>query len=181
MFKDQRVIWQLKRGNRAVLSQIYEMYRDDLLRLALAMLGRRQAAEDVVHDVFLQFIRSIRQFRLTGSIRGYLATCVANRARNVSKADRRVLEYRKQTVPCEASATRGPEDWILCTEAFLQINQALAQLPFDQREVVTLHIYGKMTFREIAASQAISIKTVQSRYRYGLAKLKGLLVKEVDL
>jgi DNA-directed RNA polymerase specialized sigma24 family protein len=74
MLNDHMLIWQLKRGKRKALSQIYEMYRDDLLRLSLALLHDTHTAEDVVHDVFLQFVRSIQQFRLTGSLKGYLAT-----------------------------------------------------------------------------------------------------------
>lgn len=180
MLNDHKLIRQLKRGKREALSRIYETYRDDLLRLALALLGDRHTAEDVVHDVFLQFVRSIQQFRLTGSLQGYLATCVANLARNEHKAKRSVRRHTAKIAASENIRSRGPEDWIVCTEQFNRISNALAQLPYDQRAAVTLHIYGKMTFREIGASQGISIKTIQSRYRYGLDKLNGLLSSEAD-
>ena len=51
----------------------------------------------------------------------------------------------------------------------------MAQLPYDQREAVILHLQAGMKFREIANSQNVSINTIQSRYRYGLERLRSLL------
>jgi hypothetical protein len=68
------------------LTRVYEKYRADLLRLAGSLLNDRTAAQDVVQDAFVRFAGVARTFRLTGSLKGYLATCVANRARNLNKA-----------------------------------------------------------------------------------------------
>ena len=58
---------------------------------------------------------------------------------------------------------------------------ALAQLPQEQRQVVVLHVLSSLRFREIAQQTGESVNTIQSRYRYGLAKLQSLLNGEVDL
>ena len=71
-----------------------------------------------------------------------------------------------------------PEQWIICSEELKRLNKAIAQLPYEQREVVILHLRGEMTFKKIAAIQDESINTVQSRYRYGIEKLRTLLKKE---
>ena len=55
----------------------------------------------------------------------------------------------------------------------------MARLPYEQREVIILHLMSDMRFRAIAETQSISISTVQSRYRYGLDKLRTLLNSEV--
>ena len=59
------------------------------------------------------------------------------------------------------------------------VSDALEQLPYEQREVVVLHTRGRMTFKAIAELWQVPIKTVQSRYRYGLEKLKTLLYGQV--
>jgi RNA polymerase sigma-70 factor (ECF subfamily) len=51
----------------------------------------------------------------------------------------------------------------------------LATLPPDQREVVHLHVYEGMTFKEVGDALDESMNTVASRYRYGLAKLRCVL------
>ena len=89
MLEDRLLVLRFKHGNRDAFCRIYEKYRDDLLRLAVSLLNEAGTAEDVVHDVFTSFIRGGREFELTGSLKGYLATCVANRARNVNRAYRR--------------------------------------------------------------------------------------------
>jgi RNA polymerase sigma factor (sigma-70 family) len=56
----------------------------------------------------------------------------------------------------------------------------MAELPYQQREVIILHFQGGMRFKAIAKSQDVSINTIQSRYRYGLDKLRSLLNSEVE-
>lgn len=58
------------------------------------------------------------------------------------------------------------------------IIRALEKLSFEQREVIVLHLQGDMKFREIAALLDMSINTVQSRYRYGIEKLRQVLTKK---
>lgn len=65
-------------------------------------------------------------------------------------------------------------------EAFEQFRNAMTELPYEQREVITLRIQGDMKFSTIAAMQNTSVKTVISRYRYGISKLRTLLNGEVQ-
>jgi RNA polymerase sigma-70 factor, ECF subfamily len=178
--EDRVLVWRLHRGDAGALSRIYEKYRDDLLRLAASMLNDRAGAEDVVQDTFVSFAGSARTFRLTGSLKGYLATCVANAARNRLKAAicRRTVDIDGAM---EQTARRGdPQAWLIASEEFAAVSKAMAELPPEQREVVTLHLYGDMLFRDIAQWQGTSIKTVQSRYRYALEKLRSSIDREVN-
>jgi RNA polymerase sigma-70 factor (ECF subfamily) len=58
------------------------------------------------------------------------------------------------------------------------IQEALNKLPENQREVITLKIWGDLTFSEIAEALGIPANTAASRYRYGLESLRQL-TKEV--
>ena len=78
-----------------------------------------------------------------------------------------------------ASRSRRPEQWIIYNEEFKRLSNAMAELPYEQREAVVLHIQGQMKFREIAKLQDVSVKTAVSRYRYGLNKLRSILDDEV--
>ncbi len=178
--EDRVLVWRLNRGDATALARVYEKYRDDLLRLAAAMVGDRAAAEDIVQDVFVRFAGLARTFRLTGSLKGYLATCVGNAARNDLKSARRREVAGVDEDAVGPSDTPGPEHWLICSEQFARVSGAMRELPPEQREVVTLHVYGDLAFREIAEWQKASIKTIQSRYRYALDKLRALLNGEID-
>jgi RNA polymerase sigma-70 factor, ECF subfamily len=56
------------------------------------------------------------------------------------------------------------------------LRRALAALPADQREVLVLHVWGELTFSEVGKLLGVSSNTVASRYRYGLTKLRELLL-----
>jgi RNA polymerase sigma-70 factor (ECF subfamily) len=172
--RDRRLVHRLRRGDIDALQQIYHRYKDDLLTVAMSLLGEAQAAEDCVHDVFVHFAEAPADLRANRSLRGYLVRCVANRARNVLKKRQLqpepAMDESYSTAPCDC-----PVRCSMASEESRRAFEALGQLPAEQREVITLHIHGQMRFREIAEQLELSINTVQSRYRYGIEKLRTLL------
>ncbi|HSW00479.1 MAG TPA: sigma-70 family RNA polymerase sigma factor [Sedimentisphaerales bacterium] len=179
MLNDVLLIWKFRSGDSDALAKIYEDHRQNLLRIAAGLLNQTGAAEDVVHDVFVQLAQSPQRLRLQGNLRSFLATCVVNRARNANKAAQRRRTGGLDQAEAIVSDNPGPERWILDNERFTRLRNALAELPYEQREVVVLHLQGGAKFRDIAKSQGVSINTVQSRYRYGLERLRSLLDGEV--
>ena len=180
MLEDRLLVWKLKHGNKESLCRIYEKYRDDLFRLAVSLINETSAAEDVVHDVFLSFINNIEKFNLTGSLKGYLATCVANRARNINRKQKNAQNITQEQIEPLTDDSNSPAHWITCGEDLKLLANAMAQLPDNQREAVTLHLQSGMKFREIAKFHDVPIKTVQSRYCRGLEKLRSLLNSQVE-
>jgi len=173
--EDKLLVLKCKRGSTDALERIYEKYRKDAFILAIALLNDKSAAEDVVHDVFLSFVQTLEKFSLTGSLRGYLLTCIANRARNANKAK------NSQGAELDSvEAVDDPPETIICNEQLEQLSRAMAQLPYEQRETIMLHFQAGMTFKTIAVSLGIPVDTAKSRYRYGLDKLRLLLDHEVE-
>jgi RNA polymerase sigma-70 factor (ECF subfamily) len=179
MLEDKRLILKFNHGNREALRSIYEKYKDDLVTLSAALLTDVSSAEDVVHDVFVSFIESSRKFRLTGSLKGYLATCVANNARNRNKAGQRRHGVALDETGLVAADSSNPDVHAIFGEELRRLTMALGRLPYEQREVLLLHSYSGMKFKAIAQQQNVSINTVQGRYRYALDKLRSMLDGEV--
>ena len=75
---------------------------------------------------------------------------------------------------------RCPLGRVIRDEELRRLADALAILPYEQREVIVLHLKGDLTFREIGVVRGVSINTVQSRYRYGIDRLRSLLNGEVE-
>jgi RNA polymerase sigma-70 factor (ECF subfamily) len=173
MLREMQLVWRFNRGHTDALRDIYDEYKHDLVTLATALLVDKSEAEDVVHDVFVGFIRSEGRFRLTGSLKGFLATCVANRARNRNKSKRNLAPV---AVTAEAATPEyeRPDLAAMFGEELKSVSGALTELPYEQREVVVLRLCGGLRFGAIANMQGVSINTVQGRYRYGLEKLKTL-------
>ena len=101
-----------------------------------------------------------------------LFATIRRRAIDLMRREERRIN-REQTVA--GNETRTWFDARLEELEFAQILQsALASLPAEQREVITLKIWGELTFAEIASVLNIPANTAASRYRYGLAELRRL-------
>ena len=178
MVEDKLLIWKFKFGNRDALCRIYQKYKNDLLKLAIALVNDVNTAEDVVEEVFTAFAQSAETIRISGNLKNFLLTCLANRIRN-TKRDRQRHETsdinKSENIVCES---KRPEQWAILNEEMEMLSNAMAKLPYEQREVVTLYMQSDMTFRQIAKIQNASINTVQGRYRYGMEKLRSILNSE---
>jgi RNA polymerase sigma factor (sigma-70 family) len=180
MLQDKMLIWKFNRGEKEALRCIYEKYKDDLVTLAAALLTDVSSAEDAVHDVFAGFLKSSGKFRLTGSLKGYLATCVANNARNRNKARQKHAGDWLDRANEVSSNSNNPDAEAIFGEELSRLSSALAQLPYEQREVLLMRSYSDLKFRNIAKSLDVSINTVQGRYRYALHKVRSMLDGEVE-
>jgi RNA polymerase sigma-70 factor (ECF subfamily) len=180
MLEDRVLIWKFKCGSGDALRRIYEKYKKDLLRFSAILLNDVSDAEDIVHDVFVSFAQSADTLKLNGDLKSYLLTCVANRARNKNRAN----QHRKTVGLDEAepvvSDAKQPDQWLICSEELSKWSNIMERLPYEQREVILLHLRARMTFRQIAKLQDISINTLKGRYRYGLNKLRSILNGEVE-
>ena len=174
MLDEKRLIWELKQGSNKALHRIYMEYKDNLLTIAAAMLHDTHAAEDVLHDVFVSFAGSIGNIQIRSSLKNYLTASVVNRVRDMYRKKKHHLVELEQAGQLAAD-TDGPVRSAVFGEQAELLADALARLPFEQRETIVLHLNGGMKFKEIARIQKIPLSTVQGRYRYGLDKLRTIL------
>jgi len=180
MPEDLRLIRQVKRGQAEAMKQIYEKYKRLLLKTAIILTDDTHLAEDIVQDVFMNFARRAEQLRTTGNLKNYLITAVINNIRN------RIRDASRAPVTPLDDADRLPaenkssEQWAILNEELQLLKNAMSQIPYEQREVITLYMEGQMTFRQIAELEETTVNTVQGRYRYGIEKLRKLLKSEVE-
>ena len=179
MLEDTLLKIRFNRGDKDALCRIYQRYQDDLLKLAVALLNDIGLAEDVLNDTFVSFTESVGKLRLTGNLKSFLTTCVANHARNIYRQ-----RERKKTVGLDESLqikanTAEPEQSVIFVEEYRRLQNAMGELAYEQRETVILHCYNGLKFREIARLHSISVDTAKSRYRYGLNKLRKMLNSEL--
>jgi len=177
MFEDQRLLRGLRAGRKDALRRIYEKYVDDLLKVAISLLSDIQSAEDCLHDVFVDFAGSVDGLMIHSNLKSYLMSCVANRARDQLRKRTRQSKCQPEQL-CSPPMSTSPAKQLIDAEESVRVFEALAELPYQQREVFLLHVQGQMRFREIAGLLGVSINSVQSRYRYAIEKLRAILKEE---
>jgi RNA polymerase sigma-70 factor, ECF subfamily len=154
---------QPNRGDAAEIESLYRRHGAALLLFAAAIIGERGRAQDVVQQVFLRLIED-GNLRRAADKKAYMFACVRNAALNEIK----VLQRNTVFEPEDAWFNPPERDYA----AELSLRRALCMLPDDQRQVIVLHLWGELTFSEIASLLDISANTAASRYRYALAKLR---------
>lgn len=180
MFEDKILLWKFKTGGKDALRAIYDKYANDLHNLAANLLNDSSAAEDVVQDVFVTLAQSVDKINLRENLKGYLLTCVANRSHDYSRRSVRfknAVGNQRERIQEESINT---VQTVICVEELDRLSSAMTELPYEQREVIVLRLHGDLKFRQIAKMKNVSIKTVQSQYRYGLEKLRSLMNGEVE-
>jgi RNA polymerase sigma-70 factor (ECF subfamily) len=167
--EDERLLGALAAGSDAAFETVYTRFAPGLLRAASGVSGSRTLAEDAVQEAFVALVKLGNRVREIRNLRAYLFTAVIRAARKKSSkrepALRLDIDVPSTTLPANATNTSAP----VGSE---RLERALESLPLEQREVVTLHFDGGLTFDEIADALSISVNTASSRYRYALEKLR---------
>ena len=158
---------RLANGQEDAFAELYDAVGKQMLRVAYAMLRQREDAEDVVQEVFASLVRSRRALASVKDLKAYVFVSLrraCGRHFLDRKRGRKALETIAEDVRHGQAAGTEQED--------LRLEQALASLPHEQREVIALKIDGGLTFGQIAAVTNINPNTAASRYRIALEKLR---------
>jgi RNA polymerase sigma-70 factor (ECF subfamily) len=176
MSEDKHLLKLLRQGDSSALRRLYEKYRTDLFTVAMSLVHDVHTAEDCLQDVFVHLAEGAADMEIRRNLKGYLVSSVANRARDRLRRKTKLLDKTESFGCSDGSA--DPVKILIDREESARLFNTLMRLSYDQREVFVLHVQGEMKFREIAELQNVSVKTVQSRYRYGIEKLQALLEKD---
>lgn len=178
MSEDGRLLRDLQQGENGAWRQVYLKYKDDLLTVARSLVNDINTAEDCLQEVFVRLASNGCNVRT--NLKAYLLSSVVNQARTH-------IRRRNAQSNCQVNMSRlgrdsaDPANALAENDEIEAVTRALEKLPLEQREVVVLHLQGDMKFRRIAAILGVSINTVQSRYRYGMERLRQLLINKESI
>ena len=174
-------------GDLVAFNAIVERYQRLAYNLALRMLRSPSAAEDATQEAFFSAYRHIADFR-GGSLRSWLLTIVANNARDALRAP-----SRRRSTSLEAYTEGGdpagpwpdpdplPDEQAERAETSRQVHDAVANLPEDQRLMVTLVDLEGLEYDEAAQIASVPVGTVRSRLFRGRQRLRDLLRPVLEL
>ena len=153
------------------LADLYDRFAATLFRHAAMILADRAAAADVVQNVFLKLAKA----GSSGEVESvaYLRRAVRNECYSVMRTRRRDVVVAVDAALLER--VEGADDR---PAERLALEQALQELPAEQREVVHLKVWEGMTFQEIADVTGEGLNTAASRYRYAIEKLRAMLTEK---
>jgi RNA polymerase sigma-70 factor (sigma-E family) len=150
------------------IAALFQEHAQSLVRLARLFTDDRNAAEDLVQEAFLRLRRSFHRIENPGRTAAYLRSIVLNLARDHNRRGLMSLRHRMPEEDSRLSA----EDRIVMREDQQQVIDALQALPRRQRDCVTLRYYLDLSIPDIAMTLGISVNSVKTHLRRGMAVLE---------
>lgn len=178
--QDVELLQAIAAHDEQALAQLYDRYRLILFGLTMRILNSRAEAEDVLQEVFIQVWRRADDFDpARGRPFTWLVTLTRSRAidrlRQIGARDR-LADSAAEIAPEQASDAASDT---LHAEQREIVQQALAQLPEEQRRTLLLSYYEGLTQSEIAEKLETPLGTVKTRMRTGMLKLRELLAEHM--
>ncbi len=184
---DEELMSRYVRDDEAAFEVLLARYRRPLFGFLYRYLGRSDKAEDVFQEVFYEIIRARKRYRPEAKFAAWIFRIARNRAVDRIRRDGfRDMESLNDGVNPndEDGETRlarvtddrpDPEEMTRGKQVDAALQDALAALPAEQREVFWLKEKSGLTLAEIADLTRVSQNTVKSRLRYALEKLRAKL------
>lgn len=183
---DEDLVARVVDSDPRAFEVVYDRHARAAYSLALRLLGDREAAEDLVQDVFLVVWRSAERYAPgLGSVRTWILSVVhhrgVDRLRSASAAVRRDQALRGEFIVA-GGGVEAPMERALDAAMTADVRRGLQDLPSEQAEVLRLAYFGGFTHHEIAETLRLPLGTVKGRMRLGLERLRaGLGAQEVPL
>jgi len=151
--------------SRDELEQLYSGCAQQLFTCALVITCSPVQAEDAVHEAFC---RLLRRRVAPADLKAYVFRVVRNAAIDQIRRRASSLDSLPDAI---FDASPPPSELAEEREFKQQIVELLQSMSADERETIVQHLYGELTFQEIATVRQRPLGTVTSWYRRGIEKL----------
>ncbi len=168
-------------GDERAFAQIIDTYGNLLLRTAYLLVRDEEVAKDIVQDSFILAWKNMKKLREPAFLRAWLLKIVVNQSMSWKRQwARKATLLREQFTQSYIDDTIQSADYARGRmEDRLDVEQALALLPLDQRAVLVLFYYHRMTMPEISTLLGVAENTLRKRLQAALDKMRRALQIEL--
>lgn len=180
---DQQLIRQYLEGNHSALQKLVEKYQGRVYGYLLMLVKDRHLADDLFQDTFLKVINKIREgsYNEEGKFLQWIMRIAHNLAIDHFRRNVRVPMVHSteeydifETLRIYDSTI---EDTLITEQIHQDIRKLIEHLPTEQKEVLMMRHYARMSFKEIAEQTEVSINTALGRMRYALINMRKLILE----
>jgi RNA polymerase sigma factor (sigma-70 family) len=166
-----------------VLTALIESHRGRLLSIIRKRIRDQVEAEDVLQDVFAEFVEAYDLGQAIEALGAWLVRVAQNKILDRFRRRKTRSDYEASvlaTVNAEQTSLARPDDEWMRTWLRAEIVNALEMLPQEQRDVFVKHELEGKTFAEMATETGVSVNTLLSRKRYAVRFLRTQLKEIYD-
>ncbi|MEO8614136.1 MAG: RNA polymerase sigma factor [Luteolibacter sp.] len=168
---DFELMARLADGDDLALNALMDRWGGRVAAFLYKMTGQHEASVDLAQETFVKLYQARERYRASGKFSTYLFAIATNLGRNHAR-----WKSRHPTVSIDATSDDGgsavpeltdgrlpPGEAAQAAEKFRAVHEAFLLLPPDLREAMSLFVYERMGYAEIAAISGCSVKAVETR------------------
>lgn len=175
---DNTLMLRVRNGDLDKMGLLFERHHRPLMGFLYHMTGQRELSEDLVQNVFYRMLKYRHTFRGDGEFRAWMYHLARNVIHDEGRGQKRSIRKEELDNHAEKIGSLEMADDILLKKQELgALQQALAKLPEESREVLVLSRYQELKYAEIGAIMNISEGAVKVRVHRALQQLKNLYLK----
>ena len=175
LHSDNQLFERMQRGDKGALEILFKTYYASLCRFAAGILKDKEQAEDIVQEVFLKCWDKREQIHLTGAFKSYLFTAVRNHCFNALKLNERKFWMEESMEDDDRISVNDTIDSIAAKGLDGKINRVIESLPDKCKLTFQLSRFEQMSYKEIAETMNVSVKTVENQMGKALSVLRASL------
>lgn len=182
---DAALMLRVKRGDRVAFAELVEKYKQPVMNLVYRTLRDEAEAEDLAQNVFLQVYKSAKRYESRAKFSTWLFTIARNLCLNeIRRRSRHPADSLEETHAEHEDQPRqqyedkkiiSPPEKLLHGELAQKIEEALAELPENQRTAILLCRQDELSYEEIAEVLGCSLSATKSLIHRGRETLKEKL------
>lgn len=178
---DMMLIRSYIAGDERAFEMLYRRYRKQLYGYLCNLLsGNTADADEIFEETWIKVINKLPSYRDQGKFSAWLFRVARNVfIDSVRKNSRAPLSLEAEELPEVPDWSQRPERGMEEKDSLKIIEEALSELPEEQREVFLLR-QQYFSFKEISEIQVCSVNTVLGRMHYALRNLKKSITRKVN-
>jgi RNA polymerase sigma-70 factor (ECF subfamily) len=183
---DADLMLRVKRGDMGAFELLVDKYKQPVMNLLYRMLGDPTEAEDQAQNVFIQVFKAAKTYEVSAKFSTWLFTIARNlclnelrrRSRHPAESLDATQSDNGEELPArqfEDTRQQSVPEALLQSELIRKIEEALADLPENQRMAIILYREKDMSYEEIAEIMGTSLSATKSLIHRGRETLKQRL------
>ncbi len=181
---DEALVEAFQAGDLAAFDLLVVRWQRKIQGTIYRILGTEEDARDLCQEAFLKAFRALKGFKGEARFSSWLYQIAVNLCRDRMRRRRGRTFLSLEALGDESGPSRaaspdpGPMELLQRGALRSLVQDAIAMLPEDQREVIVLKEYEELTFLEIAQVLDVPLSTVKTRLYRGLVNLRSCLERQ---
>lgn len=179
--KDEQLVTLYQQGNDKAFDTLLKRYKDRVYSYILLVVKNADQAEDIFQETLIKAVLTIKQghYKENGKFISWLIRIAHNIIIDIYRQGKNKDDIFESGIKDDLLNNIplidfNIEDIIINEQVLKDVRKLIDYLPENQQEVIRLHFYMNLNFREIAEITKVSINTAIGRMRYALVNLRQL-------